>query len=164
MLVVVLPDTSLPAPGMAGWVLLSLLVPLSYAAGTIAAARLAPPGGRPLAMASGLLLASAAMTFPVMAGTGSWWFFAGPMSDGDWSLIGAVLVNALFFSFLFEIVRRAGPVFFSTQNYIATLAGIGWGILLLNERHSVWIWLGLALLLAGLFLVTRRPPQVRALT
>jgi len=40
VLLVVLPETSLPDPDMAGWVLLSLLVPVSYASGTIAAARL----------------------------------------------------------------------------------------------------------------------------
>ena len=98
------------------------------------------------------------MVFPFMAGSGQWWFFSGPMSDSDWAQIGAILINAAFFYLLLEIVRRAGPVFFSTQNYVATLAGIGWGILILAESHSVYVWGALALLFAGLFLVTRRGP------
>ncbi len=159
VLLVVLPETSLPEPGMAGWVLLSLLVPVSYASGTIAAARLAPADGDSLTTGSGLLFASSIMVFPFMAGSGQWWFFSGPMSDADWAQIGAVLINAAFFYLLLEIVRRAGPVFFSTQNYVATLAGIGWGILILAESHSVYIWGALALLFAGLFLVTRRGPR-----
>ena len=141
VLLVVLPETSLPDSDMAGWVLLSLLVPVSYASGTISAARLAPADGDSLTM-----------------GSGQWWFFSGPMSDSDWAQIGAILINAAFFYLLLEIVRRAGPVFFSTQNYVATLAGIGWGILILAESHSVYIWGALALLFAGLFLVTRRGP------
>ena len=80
------------------------------------------------------------MVFPFMAGSGQWWFFSGPMSDSDWAQIGAILINAAFFYLLLEIVRRAGPVFFSTQNYVATLAGIGWGILILAESHSVYVW------------------------
>ena len=159
VLLVVLPETSLPDSDMAGWVLLSLLVPVSYASGTIAAARLAPADGDSLTMGSGLLFASSIMVFPFMAGSGQWWFFSGPMSDGDWAQIGAILINAAFFYLLLEIVRRAGPVFFSTQNYVATLAGIGWGILILAESHSVYIWGALALLFAGLFLVTRRAPR-----
>ena len=156
VLLVVLPETSLPDSDMAGWVLLSLLVPVSYASGTISAARLAPAEGDSLTMGSGLLFASSIMVFPFMAGSGQWWFFSGPMSDSDWAQIGAILINAAFFYLLLEIVRRAGPVFFSTQNYVATLAGIGWGILILAESHSVYVWGALALLFAGLFLVTRR--------
>ena len=109
-------------------------------------------------MGSGLLFASSIMVFPFMAGSGQWWFFTGPMSEGDWAQIGAVLINATFFYLLLEIIKRAGPVFFSTQNYVATLAGIGWGILILAESHSAYVWGALALLLAGLYLVTRRRP------
>ncbi len=156
VLLVVIPDTGLPDPEMTGWVLLSLLVPVCYAAGTIAAALFPPPGGASLAMATGHLFLSSAIIFPVMAGTDQWWFFSGPMTETDWAVIGAAAINALFYFLLFEIVRRAGPVFFATQNYIATLSGIGWAIWIHGESHSAWIWGALALLLLGLFLVTRR--------
>ena len=73
------------------------------------------------------------------------------MEGGDWALIGVVLINAMFFLLLFETTRIAGPVFFSVQNYIATLSGIGWGMLIHGEAHSRWIWL--VLLFAGLALV-----------
>jgi drug/metabolite transporter (DMT)-like permease len=157
VLLVVLPQASLPDSTMTGWVLLSLLVPVSYALGTITAARIAPKDGKPLAMACGHLLASALMVFPFMAGFGEWWFFDGPMTDGDYALIGAAFVNALFFALLFEIVRRAGPVFFATQNYVATLAGILWAVLIFGEAHSAYIWGALVLMLGGLYLVSRLP-------
>ena len=78
------------------------------------------------------------------------------MSNGDWALIAVTLISALFFWLLLEIIRLAGPVFFASYNYISPLAGIGWAVLILGERHSVWIWGALALMFAGLFLVTRR--------
>ena len=37
----------------------------------------------------------------------------------------------------------------------ATLSGIGWGMLIHGEAHSLWIWLALALLFCGLALVVR---------
>jgi drug/metabolite transporter (DMT)-like permease len=54
---------------------------------------------------------------------------------------------------MFEIIKRAGPVFFSTSNYIATLAGVGLGILLFGDRPSLWIWAALVLMFLGLFCV-----------
>ena len=77
------------------------------------------------------------------------------MSNGDWALIAVTLISALFFWLLLEIIRLAGPVFFSVQNYVATLSGIGWGMLIHGEAHSIWIWLALALLFLGLALVIR---------
>ena len=75
------------------------------------------------------------------------------MEGGDWALIGVVLINAMFFLLLFETIRIAGPVFFSVQHYIATLSGIGWDMLIHGGAHSLWIWLALVLLFAGLALV-----------
>ena len=54
------------------------------------------------------------------------------------------------------LIGQAGPVFASQVAYAVTLAGVLWGMALFGERHSPWIWLSLALMLAGLALVTPR--------
>jgi drug/metabolite transporter (DMT)-like permease len=155
VLLVVVPQASLPEPGMAGWVLLNLLVPVCFALSNVLAAVLRPPETPSLPLSAGIMLAGAAFLFPVMAGTGSWWWFEGAMDVADWALIGVTAINALFFFLLLEIIRRAGPVFFSVQNYIATLSGIAWGMLILGEGHSAWIWGALVLLFVALTLVVR---------
>ena len=68
---VVLPETSLPDSDMAGWVLLSLLVPVSYASGTISAARLAPAEGDSLTMGSGCSSPRRSWSSPSWRGAGS---------------------------------------------------------------------------------------------
>lgn len=162
VLLVVVPQASLPDPSMVGWVLLSLLVPVCYALSNVLAVVLRPPKTASLPLAAGVLLTAAVLLLPVMAGTGSWWWFEGPMGAGDWSLIGVAAVTGLFFWLLLDIIRRAGPVFFSVQNYIATLAGILWGMLIHDERHSFWIWAALVLLFVGLTLVVRGSAMPRA--
>jgi drug/metabolite transporter (DMT)-like permease len=77
------------------------------------------------------------------------------MSDGDWALILYMIVNAGFYVLLYEIVRLAGPVFFSSGNFVATLAGVVWAILIFGEIPSYWIWIALVLLTLGMFLVNR---------
>jgi drug/metabolite transporter (DMT)-like permease len=62
---------------------------------------------------------------------------------------------------LFELIRTAGPVFFSLVNYFTTASGVVWGMLLFGERHSPWIWAALVLMFGALALVNARP-AVRA--
>ena len=152
---VVVPETSLPTPDMAPWVLLSFVTPLLYVANALIISWLKPPPAGALPLAGGVLATGAVFMFVVMAATDQWWWFEGPMTDGDWALAGAAGVMALVFYLMIEIIRLAGPVFFTTVNFMIPLTGIGWGVLFFGESHSYWIWLALLLMLAGLFLVNR---------
>jgi drug/metabolite transporter (DMT)-like permease len=101
-------------------------------------------------------MCASALLLLVMAATDSWWFFDTGLDAGGLALIGVTFINAMFWILVFEIIRLAGPVFFASYNYISPLAGIGWAVLIFSERHSPWIWGALALMFAGLFLVTTR--------
>ena len=156
VLLVVLPNSSLPQPGMAGWVLFALIAPLCYGLANTLVAILRPPEAHSIPLAVGLLLCASALLLLVMAATDSWWFFDAGLDAGGLALIGVTFINAMFWILVFEIIRLAGPVFFASYNYISPLAGIGWAVLIFSERHSPWIWGALALMFAGLFLVTTR--------
>ncbi len=152
---VVVPETSLPTRAMVPWVLLSFAGPVLYVANALIIAWIRPPPAGALPLAGGVLATGAVFMFAVMAASGEWWWFEGPMTAGDWALAGAAGTMALVFYLMVEIIRLAGPVFFTTVNFMIPLTGIGWGMLFFGERHSVWIWAALALMLAGLFLVNR---------
>ena len=64
-------------------------------------------------------------------------------------LVIAALFALLFF-FMFEMVRLKGPVFFSSVNYIAPIAGIVFAMIIFGESLSPWLWAALALMFAGL--------------
>jgi len=57
----------------------------------------------------------------------------------------------------FKLVDLAGPVFASQSAYAMTMAGIGWGMLLLGETLSWTAWIAVALILVGLLLVSPKP-------
>ena len=107
----------------------------------------------------GLLGFSAIYSAIAMAVSGEFWAFPAPFSDADWATIAAMANNALTYVLVFEIIRRAGPVVFSTSNYIATLDGLGFGMWFFGDRPSVWIWAALALMCAGLYLVNFALPK-----
>ena len=159
IMLVLVPETSLPEPEMALWLLMAFGAPVCYAGSTVAVAIMRPPGSKPIALTCGISFACAIVMLPVMAAADSWWVFDGTMTEGDWSLLGATAITAAFFVMGLEIIRLAGPVFFSTNGYIGTLVGMGWAALYFGEVPSPWIGAAVALLFAGLFLVTRSPPQ-----
>ena len=153
LLCVLIPDSSLPARGMAGWVALSLVAPLCYALNAISVALLRPPEGESVQYAAGLMFAATVSMLAVMAVTGEWWAFGGDFGDGHWASIASMANNALSFYLIFELIKRAGPVFFSMVNYVVTLTGMGLGIWIFSDAHSYWIWVALVLIGASLVLV-----------
>ncbi|MBT4427140.1 MAG: DMT family transporter [Rhodospirillaceae bacterium] len=162
VVLMVVPEASLPEPEMAGWLLLSLLAPVSFAMVNAFAGKFRPPEAPSVMLACGLLLASAVFLLPVMFATGQAYIPLGENGIGDWAVLMAVAINAAFWLLFFEIVRRAGSVFFSQFNYLAVLAGIAWAMLIFAERPSVYIWGALALLFLGLALVNRGIKKRRA--
>jgi len=158
ILVALAPGTSLPDPDMAPWLLLAFGAPVCFAFGTVIVVFLRPAGSQPIPLTCGIALSSAILMLPVMAVSDSWWLFDGTMTDGDWSLIGSGALTACFFVIGLEIIRMAGPVFFSTNGYIGPLAGMGWAALYFGEVPSPMIGLAVGLLFAGLFLVNRSTP------
>lgn len=153
VLLVIVPEVSLPSRDMVGWVLLALLAPVMFALVTVFAGKYRPPSASSLNLAGGMLLASAIMLVPVMFGLGQAYVFPGPDLTGDLCILYASLLTAWVFYLFLEFVRLAGPVFVTQHNYIATLAGFGWGILFFGEGYSAYIWGATALMFVGLTLL-----------
>ena len=140
---------------MAPWLLMAFGAPLCWACCNVFIAMLRPPESQPIPLTCGVFACASILMLPVMAVTDNWWIFDATMTDGDWALIATIVIDAIFFVLMFEIIRIAGPVFFSTSGYFGTLMGLGWAALYFGEVPSSWIWAAIAILFFGLFLVNR---------
>jgi drug/metabolite transporter (DMT)-like permease len=162
-LVLVVPKASLPEPAMAGWVGFGFLAALFYASGNVYVA-LRRPGSSALPLAAGMLWGAAFWQAPVVLLTHSFQPLTLPFSFGEWGVIGQITVTSLASILYFEIMRRAGPVFFSQVAYVVTLSAILWAMVIFGERHSVLVWLAAALIASGVALVNwrRRNPAAGA--
>ncbi len=161
LMLIVIPEASLPTRAMVPWVILGLAAPVGWAIFSVWIARARPPGFDGLAIAWGLFITSALLLLPPMAATGSWWWFAPSFGPGEWAVIGATVINAFVWYLAIECVRLTGPVFYSIWAYIGTPFGILFGYLVWHETHSPWVWAAVALLLVGLFLVNRTTAEAR---
>lgn len=150
VLLILLPETSLPEPGMVGWVLLTLLVPISFAIFNIFIDLYAPPQEGGLQLGTGILLAAGLIMLPVTAIAGGFHIFPGPSAEGDFAVLYATLINAARWWLMFIIIRMAGAIFVSQTAYIIVLGGFGWQALFFGGSVSGFIWAAAGLLLLGL--------------
>lgn len=154
--ILILPETSLPDPQKAIFVLVALVAPFCYGAeGNYIAAR-AP---REVDAVTTLLGASVLGTFiaaPLALATGAWVDLFEPWRASEWALLLSSLLHVAAYSGYIWLVSMAGPVFSSQVAYVVTLAGVFLSALILSESYSSWVWMALILMLAGLALVQPR--------
>ncbi len=92
----------------------------------------------------------------MVAATDSFVALAWPWGAVEWAIVGRGAVSAVALGLYIFLINHAGPVFASQVAYLVTLFGVIWGMLIFDERHSLWVWLSLIMMMAGLALVTPR--------
>ena len=153
ILLIVVPDSSLPSGDLVVWILVALIVPLGYAATTIAAALMRPPAMDSISFGAGFFIAPAPILLVAMIASGEFWAFGGKFGDAEWALVLSMMVQGLGIYLFLELVMLKGPVFFTTVNFITPLTGILWGMAFFDERLGFWVLVALAPLFLGLFFV-----------
>lgn len=149
---IALPETSLPHPEQAIWVLLPVIVSVSYAAENIVIAVARPDRCDSLTILCGFNWAALIFLFPILLVSDAW-FDLYPFGVAEQATLAISIVHiAAYFGFIW-LVTRAGPVFAAQVGYVVTGSGVLLGIILFGEQHSWWIWTALVLMMAGLVLV-----------
>ncbi|MEP3347895.1 MAG: DMT family transporter [Litoreibacter sp.] len=164
VLLIVLPEASLPDRSMVAFIPLALIAPLFYAVEGNYVARWGTAGLDPLQLLLGASVIGALIAGPLALWRGQ--FINPNISYGlaEWALIGSSLIHAFVYSAYVWLVGRAGPVFAVQVSYLVTAFGVVWSIWLLGERYSLWVWAAFAILLFGLALVQPRAPAKPDLT
>ena len=150
VLFIVLPEEGLPDQAAVGWVLFALLLPASAAVNNVFTAKLMPPDVNSLSLTTGLMTFSALLLFILMMATD------GPVPlihagiEGVWWTLWASAAIVVTYLCFFEILRRAGALFFAQLNYVVVAAGVLWAYLIFGDRPNVWLWAAIAVIALGL--------------
>ena len=153
ILLIVVPTGSLPESGAWVWVLFSLLMPMSAAVNNVAGARFSPVGVSAFALCGGMMMVAALLLLIVMLAQGEFFLPTDADSSGLWGLLWATAGQAITYSCFFEIVRRAGALFFAQLNYVVVAAGIFWASIFFGAALSHWVWAAVVVLVASLVLI-----------
>lgn len=144
--------------GVPLWVLAGLIVPFSYAVESILVASMPTEENQ----------SPAELLFFIMLGSLIWGWSAALLSgsvinplEADRStltLIGAIgVISAISNGSYVLTIRKMGAVFASQYAYVVTIMGVGWSVILLGERLTLWVLVALGCVLVGMFMV--RPKE-----
>lgn len=156
ILLIALPEASLPEPSMVWWLPMALVAPAFYAIEGNFVARYGTAGLDPVQLLLGASLVGCVLAAPLALMTGQWISPLPPYGAPDRAIVGSSIAHALAYSGYVWMVGRAGAVFAAQVSYLVTAFGILWAWLLLGETYSGWVWAAIALMFAGLFLVQPR--------
>jgi drug/metabolite transporter (DMT)-like permease len=149
---------ALPADASFGWYLAALVTPAALAAGNVYRSTHWPRGKGPIPLAT-LTLAAAALGLAVVMAVQA--FAGGGVAPGPglragwWLILAQSLATGIGYAFFFRLQQVGGPVYLSQISYVNTGVGVAFAVLLFAERLSVWVWLAVALVFAGVAIVNR---------
>ncbi len=156
VVLLVVPETSLPDPSAVPWVLLACVPGLCYALENMILTFRLPDGVSPFMITCGNFLVSSAVLMVVVVATDSFLPLAWPWGVVEWSIAGMAAINAVSFGLFIYLITYAGVVFATQVAYLVAISGVAWGIIIFDEKHSAWVWLSLACILTGLTLIRPR--------
>jgi len=154
------PESSLPEPGMVGWILLALLASVFYTVENLYVDLRIPAGTDMFALLAGALIVGGIVILPVVLYIDAFIPLTSAWGRVESSVIAMAVIGSVAYLVFFTVVKSSGAVFASQTGYVVTLSGVAWGIVIFDEAHSTWVWISLGLILIGLTLVTPRKNEL----
>lgn len=152
---IVLPGTSLPARDMAPWAITALLTPFSFAFCAVYIAKYRPITGDSLSHAAGTLIAASLLLIPFVLITKQFYFFHFPLQTQDYVILLEMLLSSIGYVLFFQLIKIAGPVFYSLVDTVVAMTGLFWGYMIFHETLNVWTTPAVIFILCALLLVIK---------
>lgn len=136
-----------------GWYLLGLLVPLSLGLGNVYRSVAWPPGLDPVALAAGMMLGASILLLCALSLDSGADLLPTLERSKTYSLVVLqMLLTALTYLSFFELQKRSSPLFLSQMGCIAALVGLLIGMSFFGEQYALGVWLGVLVVLLGLWM------------
>lgn len=157
VLIIIMPSVDLGEAVPVGWAAIYLMVALFYAFEGNYVAKWGVAGLDPFQLMLGASLIGLVVVLPLMLATGQGIAPVWPLPVPQQAQIAASVIHVIVYASYVWLVGRAGAVFAVQVSYMVTGFGLFWAWLLLGEAFSHAIWLALAAMFAGMYLVQPRP-------
>ena len=152
-LLVLAPQADLPGYGALDWMLLVLIVPLTYGVESIYVAARWPKGLGVLELGLGEAIVAAILTLPLFFVFGDPTSFGIGFTVADLAIVVFVLCGIFEILMYFWLIRTTGGVLVTFGTFVALFAGIAWGMVIFSERHGPLVWLAVLFLVGALAMV-----------
>ena len=141
------------------WLLLALCIPLFLAAGNLYRSIGWPEGAGPKLLGSLTNLCAVPMLLIIALALYGRPDFS-PATVAPWVVVAQLLSSSLMFMLFFRLQQVGGPTYLSQIGYVGAAVGLFAGVAFLGERYPAEVWIGAAIIAAGIAISTystRRP-------
>lgn len=156
VLIIILPSVDLGEVVPVGWAAVYLVVGLFYAFEGNYVAKWGVAGLDPFQLMLGASLVGLVLVVPLMGVTGQSITPVWPMPVAQSALVASSVIHVVVYASYVWLVGRAGAVFAVQVSYMVTGFGLFWAWVILDEAFSGVIWIALAAMLTGMYLVQPR--------
>lgn len=142
------------------WTLFALISPLAFALCSIYIGAKQSHGLNSLQAASGMLLAASLILFPLVISQHAYYSLLGPITMVKKGIILEIILSSLGYLLFFNLIRIAGPVYYSLTGGIVSITGLFWGYLMYGEVPSFIQSIASALVISAIFLLSWRQSRL----
>lgn len=159
VLIIVVPAVDLGQPIPVLWATFYLLTALCYAFEGNYVAKWGTQGLGPFQVMLGASLMALIVVTPLMVVQGHYIVPDVTLPLPQMALVASSVIHVLVYAAYVWLVGRAGAVFAVQVSYMVTGFGLLWAWLLLGEGYAATVWLALAAMFAGMYLVQPRAKE-----
>ncbi len=153
MLLIALPEASLPMPGQTFWVFIALIAPICYGfEGNFVASKV-PDDLNPIAALWGASVVGVIISLPWALVTDQYVNLFKVWEAAEWALLGSSIGHVIAYTGYMWLIGFAGVVFTAQVAYVVMISAILISMAWLGESYSSWVWMAIALMLIGLTMV-----------
>lgn len=135
------------------WLLVCLLIPLSYAFSAVYISRFHPGVGSSLSYSLWMLMFSTLFISPLAVINNG--YYSLKMYDmSSFLILVEILLSTLGYVLLFIIIRMVGSVYYTLVNAVAVSVGVFYGVMVFGQKFSIYTYMGVAIILLAMFLLT----------
>lgn len=156
VMLIILPKAIFPEMHISSWALMALITPCSFAFCSVYISRFRPANHDSLSLATGTLIASTLLLLPLVLIKGDFYMLHLPFNAPDRVIILEIVLSSIGYVLFFQLIKVAGPVYYSLVDTIVSLTGLMWGYVLFHERLNHWVSMAIFLILLGLISVTQQ--------
>lgn len=158
----VFPQGSLPSPELLSIALIAFITPAGYALANVYSEWGRPAGADNVALATATMFAAAAGAAIVGVLDGTFHPIWIEPATRELILVAYAVATGTAFLLFYQIVTRAGSVYLGQVGYLVTLFGVGWGVLFFDETTTIWLWVAILVVGAGVAMVNLGKRKTRA--
>lgn len=142
------------------WTLIALISPLGFASCSIYICAKKPLHLSALQAARGMLLAASFILLPLVISQQAYYSLLGPLTLVKKVILLEIILSSVGYLLFFNLIRLAGPVYYSLTGGIVSITGLFWGYVAYGEVPTLDQSVAALLVISSVFLLSWRQSQV----